>query len=279
MSDSFNIFKMRKPLPIRRGFVFALFFMSKPFAKKFYKSDAWIKARAAYISERTRIDGGLCERCGKTSDKPGEELHHITPLTPGNINEYSVCLSPANLQWLCKDCHFIVHREIILKEFERARQANKRVLHNGCYFDEEGQLIKMGVYIVFGSPASGKTTFVREKMTPGDLVVDLDMIKQSISLLPGKDTPDNLLDVALGIREYLYELIEERAVDCRNVWVIGTLPRKAERQELAERLGAEMIECKVTYHEAIARAKADDERQNKQLQLALIDQYFENYDP
>ena len=253
--------------------------MSKPFAKKFYKSDAWIKARAAYIAERTRIDGGLCERCGKTSDKPGEELHHIEHLTPNNIDEYDICLNPKNLQWLCKDCHFIVHREIILKEFERARQAKKRILHNGCYFNDEGELVRMAVYIVCGSPASGKTTLVREKMTPGDLVVDLDMIKQSISLIPGKETPDNLLDIALGIREYLYELIEERAVDCRNVWVIASLPRRAERQELVERLGAELIECKVPYHEAIARAKADDERRNKTLQLALIDRYFENYEP
>ena len=253
--------------------------MPKPFAKKFYKSEAWQLARAAYIGERVRIDGGLCERCGHESDKPGEELHHITPLTPNNINDYNVSLNSGNFQWLCKDCHFIVHREIILKEFERARMAKKHILHNGCYFNDEGELVKMGVYIVHGSPASGKSTLVRQKMTPGDLVVDLDLIKQSISLLPGKDTPDNLLDVALGIRDYLYVLIEGRAVDCRNVWVIASLPRRAERQELAERLGAELIECKVPYHEAIARAKADDERQNKTLQLALIDRYFEQYEP
>lgn len=271
MSDADSRF--RAAVCISRGI------MAKPFAKKFYKSAAWIGTRDAYVSERTRIDGGLCERCGHTSGNPGEELHHIIPLTPQNINDYDICLNPANLQWLCKDCHFIVHREMILERFEQYRQSQKQTLHNGCYFDDEGNLVQMKVYIVHGSPASGKSTLVCSRMSAGDLVVDLDSIKQAISYKPAREAPDSLVSVALGVREYLYRLIEDRAVDCRNVWVIATLPRKKERQELAERLGAELIHCSADYHECIRRAGNDAERRDKTLQRALIDKYFEQYEP
>lgn len=39
----------------------------------------------------------------------------------------------------------------------------------------------MQVILVCGPPASGKTTFVRNHMVPGDIVVDLDAIMQAIS--------------------------------------------------------------------------------------------------
>ena len=275
----FFLFDTRAPEEIPSGVCVYFENMAKPFAKKFYRSEAWIRVRNAYVARRTSIDGGLCERCGATSDNPGEELHHVIPLTPANINEFDIALNPKNLQWLCKDCHFIVHRELILKEFEKARQAKKHVLHNGCYFDDEGNLVKMKVYIVHGSPASGKSTLVSERMTPGDLVVDLDLLKQAISLQPKTETPENLLPIAMGLRDYLYELISDRAVDCRNVWVIASLPRRQEREELAEKLGAELIHCSAEYHECLARAGNDMNRRDKTLQRALIDKYFEQYEP
>ena len=253
--------------------------MAKPFAKKFYKSKAWQGTRDAYVAERVRLDGGLCERCGSKTDNPGEELHHKIPLTPQNINDHNITLNPDNLQWLCKDCHFIVHRELILEQFARARRAKQKIVHNGCYFNDEGELIQMQVHIVHGSPASGKTTYVRQHMQPGDLVVDLDAIKQAISLQPGREAPDNLLSVAIGVRDYLYQLIEERAVDCCNVWVIASLPHKQEREELAQRLDALLIHCPAGYHECIERAGNDSDRRDKLFQRALIDKYFEQYEP
>lgn len=255
------------------------FIMAKPFAKKFYKSAAWINTRNAYVSERVCIDGGLCERCGRSTGNPGEELHHKIPLSPQNINDGDITLNPKNLQWLCKDCHFIVHRELIMKKFEESRRAARKIVHNGCYFNEDGELVQMKVYVVHGSPASGKTSYVREHMSPGDLVVDLDYIKQAISFCTPIDAPENLLNVAIGVRDYLYELIEERAVDCCNVWVVACLPKRDERRELIERLDAEPVHCSADYHECIERARYDDEGRDVTLRRALIDKYFEQYEP
>ena len=249
-------------------------FMAKNFAKSFYNSRAWISTRDAYIAERVRIDGGMCECC---RENVGEELHHIIPLTPANINDFDVCLNPDNLKYLCKDCHFRAHRKIILEKFEEARSRKKdmNILTNGCYMDEEGFVVKARRFIVWGSPASGKTTYVKEHLMPGDLVVDLDAIKYAISFQ--NNQPVNLNPIAFEIRELLYKAIEDGRADCRNVWVIGCLPKRAEREELAARLGAELVYVKADYKECIERARRDvrDYANSGAVRCAFVDKFFE----
>lgn len=71
--------------------------MAKEFAKEFYQSDAWKRARTSYIKYRC----GLCERCGGA----GVIVHHKKYLTTSNINDPKVTLSFRNLELLCMDCH------------------------------------------------------------------------------------------------------------------------------------------------------------------------------
>ena len=74
----------------------------KEFAEKFYASKAWHDTRRAFIAERRRIDGGLCQMC---HDRLGVIVHHRTELTPGNINDPGVTLAHRNLQFVCRECH------------------------------------------------------------------------------------------------------------------------------------------------------------------------------
>lgn len=74
----------------------------KDYAKSFYKSAKWKKCRTAYISSRTRIDGGMCEECGEVV---GYIVHHKILLTQQNISNSSVTLDFANLEYVCKKCH------------------------------------------------------------------------------------------------------------------------------------------------------------------------------
>lgn len=76
--------------------------MAKEFAKKFYASTAWHRARDAYIAERMSIDGGMCEHCHK---RPGYIVHHIIELTPDNINDPNITLNTDNFEYWCKPCH------------------------------------------------------------------------------------------------------------------------------------------------------------------------------
>lgn len=64
---------------------------------RFYRSDAWKKARAIKIASAN----GRCEKCGAI----GEEVHHIIKLTPENVMDTEVSLNQENLLLLCKDCH------------------------------------------------------------------------------------------------------------------------------------------------------------------------------
>lgn len=78
----------------------------KPWAETFYKSAAWRACRSAAISR----DAYLCQDCLKQGRyTPAEEVHHITWLTPENINDPSITLNLDNLVSLCRECHQARH--------------------------------------------------------------------------------------------------------------------------------------------------------------------------
>lgn len=76
--------------------------MAKIFAKPFYDSKEWQRCRAAYISHRKSVDGGMCETC---HEKPGYIVHHKIELTPENINNPDITLGFENLKYDCHECH------------------------------------------------------------------------------------------------------------------------------------------------------------------------------
>lgn len=249
--------------------------MAKGFAKKFYASDAWHRCRDGYIAERVKIDGGMCEMCHRV---PGEEVHHVKMLTPGNIQDPEISLNWDNLMYLCRDCHFKVHRELILKGFEQ--KSRQHILNDrGFYFDRDGRLKRMKVSIIYGSPGSGKTTYVREHMEDSDLVVELDQIEYALGYR--RMGCSNLLPLALRIRDMIYQLIEDRdpVIDCRHVWIVATLPKKSDREELAKRVKADELHlCEATQAECEDRVRKDEGRQDKQIELAIIEKWFEDYE-
>ena len=103
--------------------------MAKEWAKRFYKSKAWQQTRAAYISKRVSIDGGMCEVCGKHL---GYIVHHITELTPRNISDAKISLGMDNLMYVCKDCH---------DEFDGHFQNwREKIRKCKCDFADDGQV-------------------------------------------------------------------------------------------------------------------------------------------
>lgn len=74
----------------------------KEWARSFYKSQAW-KLKREYIMQR---DHHLCVDCMQIGYfTPAEEVHHITPLTPDNIQDPDISLGDDNLISLCRECH------------------------------------------------------------------------------------------------------------------------------------------------------------------------------
>lgn len=148
---------------------------------------------------------------------------------------------------------------------------------NGYRFDDEGELIPINVYLVWGPPASGKTSYVREHMRNGDMVVDLDLIKQSISMADKTMASDVLLDTAISIRDYIYSLIEKRTMKT-DVWVTAGLPTKKERDAVINKIKPD----KVVYIDTpqsicVKQANDDNERTNKDKQIEIINKWFRRY--
>ena len=94
--------------------------MAREFSRKFYKSKQWKQCRE-YIFNKYH---GICAKC----EAPGEEVHHITWLSPENINDADITLGEANLILLCRNCHISIHRK-------------KEVTNHGYRFNENGELV------------------------------------------------------------------------------------------------------------------------------------------
>lgn len=252
--------------------------MAREFAKAFYKSPAWQKARGAYIDEREAVDGGLCELC---QEEPGTEVHHKIFLRPENIDDENITLNPENFMLLCFDCHQREHeaaRKIAMLNAKQ-REGKRGVLINGSYYyDDDGNIQPFRVYVVWGAPGSGKSTYVREHIQSGDIVIDLDLIGRALSLADKTDVPRNVERIAYDIRDYLYTRIADRTIDAKRVWVIAGLPKREHRQQVASLLNAELVFIEASFTDCYSRILHDSERKDKALQLAIIEKWFRDYE-
>jgi hypothetical protein len=218
--------------------------------KSFYASEGWVTLRLLLINER----GNRCEHCKKIVPKSKDLIgHHTIELTPENVNDRSISLDPEKIEIICFDCHNKVHKRF-------------------------GNKIGRQVYIVYGPPMSGKTTFVRENMSRGDMLVDMDSLYAAVSMLPDYDKPDNLFSNVIGIHNQLIDNIRTRFGKWNNAWVIGGYADKYKRERLAEDLGGELVFCEVSKEECMRRLDLDEGRQyRKDEWQGYINKWFESY--
>lgn len=218
--------------------------------QRFYGSKRWRDLRDRLVIERH----GICERCGK--DFSGEtrmlSAHHKEHLTDESLADPSVAVNPDNIEILCAKCHALQHP---VRGFIKKRKE---------------------VFIVYGSPLAGKSSYVREHMEPGDLVVDLDAIRSGISLQPLYTPAPPLQKTAFAVRDFLYEQIRIRSGEWQTAWVIAGLPRKNERERLAARLGASLVLVEATAEECHKRLYAADDGRYPEWDK-YIDQWFKDY--
>lgn len=240
--------------------------MAQDFVKPIYNSKLWKDCRDGYFASQY----GLCELC----DRPGEEVHHKTFLTPENINDPKIIYGWENLQLLCRDCHNMAHEKA--KEMQRTKNRKNCPSNNGVCFDEGGNLVeKKNVFIVWGAPGSGKTTYVAGHKGKYDIVFDLDYIMSALSLSQTRARSADTYPFAMDIRDLMFDLIERRTYFFESAWIVAMLPERQEREDLRRRLKAELIYMDATQEECLARAKADPERRDKALQTKIIKDYFE----
>jgi predicted kinase len=246
--------------------------MAAPFAKKIYGTKAWKQCRDAYRAYRH----GICERCGA----PGDEVHHKEYLTPANINDPEVVFGWNNLELLCRSCHIEEHeKRRNLKQGRPAREADIRIM-----FDSAGNPVPRGqIRIVWGSPASGKSAYVREHMQHMDIVVDLDRITScftGLTRMDSKESIEDYLPAMLAIRQAVYKAVRDTLPGIRTVWIVAGLPKKSDRQQMSMTFpGAQFIFLESTLEKCLANMEGDETRADKERQRRIITNWFRNFEP
>lgn len=184
----------------------------------FYKSKEWLSLLEQLKLERVNDkDELICEYCGKQIVKKYDCIgHHKIELTDLNVNDYNISLNPNNIMLIHFKCHNQIHERF---GFQKAKK----------------------VYIVYGSPCSGKSTWVKDVATSNDLIVDIDSIWECITSCNKYNKPNRLKANVFGIRDCLLEQIKMRIGNWKNAYVIGGYPLKMERERLSLQLGAEFI--------------------------------------
>lgn len=134
------------------------------------------------------------------------------------------------------------------------------------------------VVLVCGSIGSGKTTFVRERRKPGDLVVDLDAILAAITFEPWySPAADLCLPIAWRVRDLLVaQLQESNPAKC--AWVVSADPDIRLRHTY-EQFGAKVIVLETPSLVAIERVRNDPHRKQKpaELWVGLISDWWAKY--
>lgn len=182
----------------------------------FYRSREWTDFRQIIISDRLVNGFTICEHCGKPIVRAYDLiLHHKIHLTEDNYIDASISLNPDNIQIVHHKCHNLIHNKLAYS----CRQ----------------------VYIVHGSPLSGKTSYVESVLSEGDLIIDIDNIWQCVSGQSRYIKPNRLKSVVFSVRDNLLESVKYRRGKWLNAYIVGGYPYEAERERLADTLGARLI--------------------------------------
>lgn len=223
-----------------------------PELKSFYNSKEWRTFRLNLINER----GNKCDKCGNYIAQSKDIIgHHTVELTPENVKDATISLNPDLVEIICFECHNKEHKRFGFNE----RKTKE-------------------VFLVYGPPLSGKTTFVRQNMSRGDLIVDIDKLYEAVTLLPCYDKPDALFRNVLGIHNQLLDNIKTRYGKWNNAWVIGGYADRYKRDRVAADLGAEVIFCDISKEECYKRLELDEGRKFLKAEWkSYIDKWFEDY--
>lgn len=214
----------------------------------FYISKEWRNFRQTVINERLARDGDIiCNHCNKPIMNSYEIIaHHCNIfLTEQNVFDYDISLNPDNIQLVHMACHNKIH------------------LNFGNSFRK--------VFIVFGSPAAGKSTFVNEAASPDDLIVDIDRIYEAINNNRSKKLYTNVMKIFND----LIDSVKTRQGQWRNAYIVLANCRNVERFQ--RMLDAEVIHISTAKEVCYERAEIKINKYGESYK-DYLDQYWNEWD-
>lgn len=219
----------------------------------FYRSREWRKLMETIKLERMDDKGQIiCEYCGKPITRAYDIIgHHKIELDEENINDYDISLNPQNIMLVSHHCHNLIHNKLGYGQ----RQ----------------------VFLVYGAPCSGKSSYVKDNMCEGDLIVDMDSIWQCVSGLNRYQKPGRLKMIVFRLRDDLLDAVKYRQGKWNNAYIIGGYPLSSERESIAKELGAREIFIDESKEECLRRLEASDDGRNIEEWRGYIDEWFSRY--
>lgn len=212
----------------------------------FYKSREWESLIEQIKLDRLDASGQvICECCGKPITRKYDCIgHHKIELTEQNVNDYSISLNPDNIMLVHFRCHNRIHSR----------------------FDGFCQQ----VYLVYGPPCAGKSTWVENVCNKDDLIIDIDRIWECLCVSDKYHKPNRIKSNVFGIRDALLDQVKIRKGMWRNAYIIGTYPLKTDRDRICDLLRAR--EVFIYEDKNVCMDRAVDENWKK-----YIEDWFDDY--
>lgn len=112
------------------------------------------------------------------------------------------------------------------------------------------------IYLIYGSPCSGKSTYIKEHIQSGDIVCDVDRLYSAISFNGEHQTELYAQEVASKLYVELLNVIRERKGAWKNAFVVSLANTKEKLKAEMERINAdEAIFIDTPYEVCVERAK------------------------
>jgi hypothetical protein len=141
----------------------------------------------------------------------------------------------------------------------------------------------MAVNIVCGPPGSGKTTWVKGRIMEGDIVVDMDLLGEAITLQPPHRRSGRVLDLLIKMKERLITdaIAHHFSGKCYNVWIVTGGARAAERENLQRRAGitSHVYVFEISPTDCAKHILRDKSRGNVEPWIPLIRKWWDDYEP
>ena len=215
---------------------------------EFYKSREWERLLEILKLERVDDTGQvICSYCHKPITRKYDCIgHHRIELTEQNVNDPDISLNPDNIALVHFRCHNLIHRR-----FE------------GFY---------QQVYLVYGPPCAGKTTWVDSVANDDDLIIDIDRILECLCNSDRYHKPNRIKNNVFGVRDALIDMVKVRKGMWRNAYIIGTYPLRTDRDRICSQLRAREIFIYESKEACMGRAQDEKWKQ-------YINEWFDDYVP
>lgn len=221
----------------------------------FYQSKEWRRFRQVVINDRMTEDGLILDEVtGKAILRSYDIiLHHKIYLTEENVNDASISLNPDNIQIVSHKTHNQIHHKLGYKRRE--------------------------VFLVYGSPLAGKSSYVQEVMVPGDLILDIDRIWSAVSGLEFYQKPATLNSVVFGVRDFIFDCIKTRRGKWQNAYIVGGFPYVSERERICRMYGAREVYIEATKEVCLDRLEKTGDGRDVNEWRKYIDTWWNRYKP